>query len=219
MAYECRNIAVFDLETWSLDTKTLEAVELAAVVIDGQTLEPIQGGEFQSYMKPKDWDNFDQKAINVNKITHELLKEKGRERGDVLRSFGTFLNQFKVKGIKFGGAPIASGKNIHKFDLPILDRICREEGLADKNGENKFFDQKIRLDLEDLMYHWFQGDVRPKPATGKMDDLRTFFGLSHDGAHGALVDCKQTALLVRKFMALYRKYPVSFENACKDIAL
>jgi len=207
------NLLILDTETWSLDTQTCEIVELAAIVLDGETLDTIEGGEFQSYIKPVKWDNYDKRAIEVNKITPELLQDKGRERKPTFEAFESFCKQFRIKGMKFGSEPIAAGKNIKAFDLPIIDRVCREEGMASKDGLNKFFNRRIILDLEDVLWFWFRGYKGEKPPSMKMDDLRPYFGLSSEGAHGALVDVKQEALLLKRFLQLPNKYKVDFKGA------
>jgi DNA polymerase III alpha subunit (gram-positive type) len=217
-ATERRNIAVFDCETWGRNPRRCELVQLAAVVLDGDTLAPLPGGEFVSYVKPADWNNYETDAINLTGITRKVLEEKGRDRKVAFEAFDAFCKQFRVKGAGFGGHPIAAGKNIRHFDLPILDRVSVAERMASKDGLNKFFDRKMVVDLEDVLWYWFQGRAE-QPPSFKMDDLRTYLGMDQADHHEALMDARQEALVIKKFLLLHRRVNVKFQGALAGATL
>jgi DNA polymerase III epsilon subunit-like protein len=205
MAKEARNIVCFDLETSGTSIYKAHVLQIAAVALDGDTLEPIPGGRFSSYVQPPDWATYspDPEAIQVNGITEEVLRTKGRPRRSVWEAFDAYCKQFRVKGAGFGGLPIAAGKNIRHFDLPIVDRVCREEKCASKDGLNKFFDRRRVLELDEVLWFWLE-HRSDKPPSYKMDDLREYFGLPVEGGHDAMVDCLHAAKLLQCFLRLFR---------------
>jgi DNA polymerase III epsilon subunit-like protein len=224
-----RNILFFDTETWSLDIRSTELVELAAVVMDGESLEFIRGAEFQTYVRPLDWNNYHSGAVAVTGITPDMLRTGKHsktgaavnvmDRSAALQAFDAFVKEYRVKGAGFGGCPVVGGKNIRHFDLPLLDRICRDEKIASKDGMNKFFDRKKVVDLEDLLWLWFQW--RPeKPADFSMDELRNYFGLAAPDKHGALIDAQQEGLVIRQFLRLHRNLcpKVSFAGSMREVS-
>jgi DNA polymerase III epsilon subunit-like protein len=209
-----RNVLVFDCETWGIDTRRCELVELAAVVLDGESLEFVRGAEFQCYIRPVRWDNLDEQAVAVTGITPDMLRTgkhsktgesvKVMDRPAALQAFDAFVKEYRVKGAGFGGCPVVAGKNIRHFDLPLLDRVSREEKMASKDGLNKFFDRKMVIDLEDLLWLWFEGRAE-RPPSMKMDDLRPYLGLKVPEKHSALLDAKEEGAIIRRFLRLHRR--------------
>lgn len=211
-------IIVFDFETGGLDVATLEPVQIAGLALDPRTLQPID--HFVSYMKPLDFDNLHPKAMEKNNIPVEKLREAPVQEL-VWGQFAAWCKKHRRKGPTT--APIAAGKNILRFDLPIADRLCRTYGHTDKAGKPNIFNDRPILDLEELAWLWFEStDELPNY---KMDTLRDYFGLSKEGAHDALVDTTQTAELLRRFLALHRKLKarkngdgepaIRFRGSCK----
>ncbi len=204
------DIVVFDFETGGLDPLKHEAVEIAGKAYNGMTLEPYPDGEFCSLMKPERPEDLQPKALEVNGRTVEELM-KAPDAGVVWKSFVEWVNRYN-KGAKRTGwtAPIASGKNIRSFDFKFADELNKKHC---KNGvKTVLFNVRRQFDLEDFIGHWFIGSGELE--NEKMDTLRDFFGMSHDGAHGALVDVRQTGALVMKFLRLTRTlYRKSKEGA------
>lgn len=212
-------IIVFDFETWSLDTAKLEPVSLAAVAIDPRSLRTKD--RFKSLMRPLDKDNFDARAIEVNGLTWEKVKD-APEQKLVWELFAIFVKKHNKKGSPFF-APIPAGKNIRGFDLPIYERLCRTYGMVDKAGRPNLFNTRTALDLEDVLWLWFESSA--DFPNYKMDTLRPYFGLSTEGAHDAAVDVDQTAELLCRFLKLHRELKskrqgdgtpmIRFEGACR----
>lgn len=211
-------ILVFDFETGGLDIPTLEPVQIAAVALDPHSLQVKD--TFNSLMKPLDFNNLQAKAMEVNKKTVEELR-MAPEQKLVWEAFAKFVKKQQKKGGPLG-APIAAGKGIRCFDIPIANRLCQTYGMTDKSGNPNLFHKRTQLDLEDIIWLWFESsDELPNH---KMDTLRPYFGLSTDGAHDALVDVMQTAELIRRFLKLHRTLKsrkktdgsplIRFENSC-----
>lgn len=208
-----RNIVVFDFETGSVDINTLEILQIACLAIDPISLKIIPGSEFNSLIKPVGGCSLrvgclEQGALNVNKITLEQL-ESAPKRSIVMKKFVEHVEKFG-KGFK---KPYASGKNIRTFDLPILNRILKEEGLGDKSGN--IFDARVQIEIEDDLLRFF--GVSDELPNLKMDTIRHYFGMDTSTAHDAKTDVLQTAWLVVKFLKLYREIGkrVTFKNSAK----
>jgi DNA polymerase III epsilon subunit-like protein len=193
-------IVVFDLETGSLGIDTCEVVEVACLALDPVTLRPLPGSEFSSRLRPENFDNLQPEALRVNGLSVADL-EVAPPRAVVMRKFFDHVKRFSMTGAM--GKPIAAGKNIRAFDLPILDRVSRQLKCATEGGRQKAFDLRTQFDIEDDLFRWF-GHSEAMPNL-KMDTVREHFGMPAEGAHTAMVDVRQTAWLVAQFLGLYRR--------------
>jgi DNA polymerase III epsilon subunit-like protein len=138
-------------------------------------------------------------AFRINRFT----KERVLAAPEPKLVWNQFIKWVKGYNKKKGGplgAPIAAGKNIRNFDFRFVNDL--NERYADKKGKTVLFSTRRQLDLEDLIFYWFEGtnDLLNE----KMDTLRDYFGLDHEGAHDALIDCRQEGGLVIKFLKLAR---------------
>lgn len=193
---------VFDMETGGLDPKFHECIELAAQAYNARTLEPYPaeaGGTFLSLMKPIHFDRLEPKALEVNKKTKEELMAAPDQKS-VWLQFIQWVNRYNPKKSKWT-APIACGKNIRGFDLKFVDELNKL--YAPKKEKELLFSERIVLDLEDLMFHWFENEA--EPAKHNMDALREYFGLSSEAAHSAMGDVKQEGQLIMRFLKLHRR--------------
>lgn len=195
-------IVVFDFETWSLDTARCEVVQVACLAMDYRSLKVVPGSEFSSYIKPLDRDNFDQRAIDVNGITHAKV-EDAPELEAVWGRFAEHVYRYNPRGKSPFTAPIPAGKNILKFDMPIYERLARKYKTTDSGGKPNLFHERIDFDVEADLRRWFGHTDEMENL--KMDTLRKYLGLPKEGAHDALVDVRQTAMLLASFHGLYRK--------------
>lgn len=193
------DIMVFDFETGGLDCKKHEPVSIGAKVYNGKTLEPYpeESGEFYSLMKPVNFDNLDPKAMAVNKITRQEL-EKAPDQQLVIKNFVEWAKQFNPKsGART--APVAAGKNV-PFDKGFLDEALNRWYKKPPIIMN--FDNKSIIDLERQWFQWFENESDPPDQ--RMDTLRPWLGLETDGAHNALVDCRQTGAVIMRILQLHR---------------
>lgn len=206
-----------DLETGSVAVDKCEVLSIASLAISPHTMEPVPGerGEFYSLMRPLDFNNLQEGALKVNKLTRKELRE-APEQAQVFKLFADFCYMYNPKGKSPFSAPIACGKNIRNFDLPIIERLCRSHGMIDKEGKQNLFSKRLTIDLEDYLFHWFEGNGT-ELANYKMDTVRSYFGLSDENAHTAIQDVRDTAALIMKFQNLYRRLfkTVKFKNSMR----
>lgn len=203
------DIIVFDFETGGLDPEYHEAIQVAGKAYNARTLEPYPaeaGGEFSSLMRPLYPDRLQDRALEVNGITREMLfgdEKKGispaPDQKIVWNSFVQWVNKFNRKRSKFG-APLAAGKNIRDFDLRFAATLCKLH--CEKKEKTLLFNTRRQVELEDLLFMWFESSQ--ELPNEKMDTLREYFGMSHEGAHSAIVDCRQTGDLIMRFLRLHR---------------
>lgn len=213
-------IIVFDFETGGLDTAKLEPLSLAAIALDPRTLQEKDRWQAKR-IRPLDMNNLSQGALDVNGIKREELMD-APEQKLVWAEFAKFCKKHNPKGASPFSAPIAAGKNIRNFDLPIAERLCRTYGNVDKGGRPNLFNPRKIIDLEDLIWSWFENSDDLE--NYKMDTLRAYFGMSTEGAHDAMVDTEQTAELIVRILRLQRwlkssrnpdnSEKIKFRNCC-----
>lgn len=203
MAKSGRLVFVLDTETNSLCTNTLQLLQVACVAFDPVKLAIVPGSEFASYCRPTDWATLDdtpdkKRALEINGIPRAEL-ENAPSPHAVMKAFRDHVKKF-ARGV---ARPHAGGKNIRTFDLPILDRFCREAGIADKDGFNPMFDRRVQYDADDDLERWFRHVEGEMPSLS-MDNVRDYFGISKVGAHNAVKDVQDEARIIMKFLQLYR---------------
>lgn len=213
MSKNVRPVLVFDFETNGLQIDELQILQVACVAIDPKQLTIIPNSEFDSYIRPQDWATLDdtpdkQRALSINKIPREVL-EKAPGAEAVMKAFRDHAKKF-TKGV---ARPHAGGKNIRTFDLPILDRFCREAGIAGKDGKNPIMDARVQYDIDDHLEYWFRhcGEFESL----SMDTMRDYFGIPKEGSHNAVKDVQDEAWIILKFLRLYRALlpKVQFRNS------
>lgn len=227
-----RDIIVFDFETGGRNPLRCQPTQIAAMALDGRNFKP--KGTFNSMMRPlcsKDSDGNmfvdDEKAIaaGVDPIEEGALKVTGQTREGlakaplprgVWKKFCTFVNKYNWKGTPYF-APIPCGFNIIGYDMPIVNRLCKEYGPYDDKREcQKLFHQIYKYDVMDDVRQWTEGDPNIKSIS--MDALRKLMCLSSENAHDALQDVKDTANIFIKLQktrrAVYQN--MKFEKAFAD---
>jgi DNA polymerase-3 subunit epsilon len=209
-------IIVFDFETGGLDTNTTEPIEIAAIALSPRDLSPIPGGRFYSLCKPTNWSIVSDDALRINGKTREMLQQ-APDQSVVWPQFVNFIKQYNPKKNSYMTAPIAGGKNIRNFDIPIFDRLCKQYGFVDGKGIPNVFHRRKIYDLEDFIELWFENSSELQDQ--KMDTLRQYFGMSTEKAHEAMMDTVQTAQLIIRFLQLHRATSgrVAFRNSCKEL--
>jgi len=203
-----RDYIVFDFETGSRNPNKTQPTQLAALALDGRNLS--LKGTFNSEIKPilnddeaiaAGFDPIEDGALKVTNKTREALAEAPSLKS-VWTKFCKFVDQYNWKGEPFF-APIPVGYNIVGFDLPIINRLCREFGPWDEKREGqKLFSRVYKVDLMDNMFMWTEGD--PSIKSISMDTLRERMGLSKENAHDALQDVKDTANIFIKMLKTHR---------------
>lgn len=199
---------VADIETSSDDPHTTYPIEIAAVVVDNRRLTI--GEQFCSMLNAPE-DKLEPQALAVNKKTIEEVRN-APPPDQVWRDFVNFVNKYNYKKTSFT-APILCGYNINGFDSIIFSRMCKQYGPWDeKRNCQKLFNQFKQIDLLDDMWRMTENNTHLENL--KFDTLRTHFGLSKEGAHSALIDVTQTAQVLCRFLAYWRKLaPLWFESS------
>jgi DNA polymerase III epsilon subunit-like protein len=207
------NIICFDFETGGLDTTKCSPIQVAAIVINPRTLEPIPNATFNSMMCPQtqeEFDDIEDGALFVNKKTREQIKAAPLENL-VWQNFTEFVLRYK----NAAGFPIPAGQNILGFDLPISDRLCKKYGPWDKRrNQQALWNNRDAIDLLKYTFAWFENSNELD--NFRMDTLRQYFGLSLEGAHDAYQDVKDTWALISRFLKLHRNLAkrITFKGAC-----
>lgn len=214
------NIIVFDFETGSNRPSDTEIIQIGAVALKASNLQVVS--EFESLMKPMDFDKLQDGALRVNGKTREELME-APDAGEVWHKFRLWCREWNVKGgTSFHSFPFAAGHNILGFDMPIYERYCRKFGttrIAD-NGEEvpAIFHHMYRYDTLQLMGYWTENLTEPNKLS--LDYLRRYLGIPKGDrqAHDALQDVRDTALILQKLLRLSRKVApkVKFKDSCKE---
>ncbi len=199
----------FDFETGGLDPARHEVIQVAGKAYNARTLEPYpaeEGGEFCSLMRPLHPERLEDEALKVNGKTRDMLLgnaelgiEPAPEPRVVWGQFVAWVRNFNRKGTAWT-APIACGKNIRNFDLRFVEVLNEQYARGKKTV---LFNARTVVDLEDLLFAWFEDEA--DLADHKMDTVRRYFGMSSEGAHDALVDCRQTGALIMRFLRLHRE--------------
>jgi DNA polymerase III alpha subunit (gram-positive type) len=194
---------VFDFETGSRYPETCEPIQLAACVLDSRTLKVKPDSEFQIYMRPEDdaWEKLEKEALDKNKITVELLKEKGVPQKQAWESFVNYVKKYNRKGSVFT-APIPAGHNIIAFDLPIINRLCRKYGNVDKDGNPNIFHMRDKIDLMYIAFLFFEN--KDEPGKYNQDMLCDYLGVDRTNSHNAVNDVKNCAMMIQRFMKYFR---------------
>lgn len=203
-----RDYIVFDFETGSRNPHKTQPTQIAAIALDGRTLQ--MKGQFNSEIKPifddekaiaAGFDPIQDEALKITGKTREALQEAPSLKS-VWNKFTKFVDQYNWKGDPFYN-PIPVGFNILGFDMHIINRLCKEFGPYDKEREQqKLFSRVYKIDIMDNIFAWTESD--PSVRSISMDSLRQRMGLSLENAHDALQDVKDEANIFIKIMKTHR---------------
>ncbi len=223
-----KKICVFDFETDGSDPESCSPVQLAAVMIDPVKLEIIDGSEFNVHCKPEVIEK-NPDYIYETDIIDFHSRVKGCSQEDIYKewrqypsqqiawnSFISYLDKYHCFGRKKKNiftAPIAAGYNINRFDLKIINRLSQKyKTIEPKEKTSSLFYPRDVLDIMNLVFYWFESsDLK----SYSLDTVREYLGISKDGAHDALKDVKDCAMILTRFMRLHRKLcpKISFKGS------
>ncbi len=135
-------------------------------------------------------------ASQVNGITDDMVADAPSIE-DVLPEFLDFI----------GELPLA-GHNIHSFDMKFINRDCKR--YFGRVVENDYVDtlKLARACLPELKHH-------------TLTDLAAYFGISTEGAHRALNDCRMTLSVYENLGRLIQDKPDTIRKCpkCGDILI
>lgn len=205
----------FDFETTGRNPNGCQLTQIAAIILHGKKLTLKPGGVFNIEVRPEfddakaiktGFDPVEQEALDKTRKTRESL-EKAVSPKVAWKKFTDFVNKFNPKGSPYY-APIPVGFNINNFDLPILQRYCKLYGPSeDKTGRQKLVNQIYKVDVMDMLFHWFEDEESVKKTN--LDYLRDYLGFpesSKETSHDALYDVMDTANIFIEFMKYHRKH-------------
>ena len=180
-AAQVTSYVILDTETTSVDRAEARLLEVAALRIEhgrvaGQ-LQLLVSGE----RVPRD-------ISELTGITQEELDRDGAPLPEVLRQLTDFM----------GGLPVV-GHNAQGFDIPLLRRLCREEGL--RLHVPFVFDTLLLAPLA------FAAEEPPVEGYGLEGLHARFCGDVHDDAHRALADCAATSRLLDRMIERLHALP------------
>lgn len=225
-----KKICVFDFETDGADPTVCSPVQLAAVMVDPMKLEIVKGSEFNINMKPEVLE-----ANPDHKYGGDILEFHAKVRGckasDILsawqdypkqeqawKQFISYLEKYHCRHSKKSqfSAPIASGYNINRFDLVIIDRLSQKYKNLNKEKRSNIFYQRDVLDIMNLIFYWFESSNEVKSFA--LDNMREYFGISKEGAHDAMKDVNDCAEILIRFLRLHRNLgeKVKFKNSFRS---
>lgn len=163
-----RNLVFVDCETTGLDNSQHEIIEMAAIVYDPRQDKIIKTWECKA--APRNIETANPIALDINGYNKDPESYKDNIE-DIIFEFHKIL-----------GDDIIIGQNI-QFDIGFIEKYYKEFSI------DKGIHRHRKLELSSIVW----------PIAGYSDienlslnTLCTFFGVSNEGAHRALVDCERT---------------------------
>jgi len=217
-----RDYIVYDFETTSANPATTQAVQIAAVAVNGRKLEIKEGSEFQSLIRPefdpkeclaRGIDPLTQESISIHGKTEEVLRDAPSPRS-VWQNFAAYVNGHNYRKNDWN-TPISVGYNIDKFDSVIAARLCREFG-PEKDGRPSIFNRFYSVDLLPIMFCLFENNTEVNSLSA--DNLiRGHMGYAKGTAHDAMSDVIMTAEVFCRTQHHLRKFAsgITFKNSLK----
>jgi DNA polymerase III epsilon subunit-like protein len=210
-------ICVFDFETDGIDTETCSPVQIAAIIVDPYNLSIVKDSEFNIQVKPEKLENDPNHTYSDSDILEFHAKVRNSTKEQILESwknsmsqqqawsmFAQYLEIYHLNRSKKSmfSAPVASGYNIIRFDMKIVERFSRKLGYVNNENGSSLFYPRDTLDMMNLLFYWFEsnGDIKNL----SLDNIRDYMGISKAGAHDALKDVQDCAELLIRFMRLHR---------------
>lgn len=216
-------ICVFDFETDGSDPSVCSPVQLSAVMIDTQRLEIIKDSEFNAYFKPERLESAGPSATSDIYSDSDILewhgKIKGVDKEDIFKQwmaypeqkhswkqFVSYLDNYhnvygKRSKSQFS-APIASGYNIIRFDMKIINRLSNKFGNLNKESNTNLFHPRDQIDIMNVAWLWLENQAEVKSLA--LDNLRDYLGIDKTNAHDAIKDVKDCADILLRFLRLHR---------------
>ena len=167
-----RDLAFLDLETTGLDPSKHEIIEAAVVRVDGRTLE--ERAAVSVRIAPMLIGSADPEALRINGFDADTWN-------------GSPITEALPRVIPLLGDATLAGHNVARFDLTFMLAACNALGLAMPRS-------KYVLDVASLCWPLL---VRGEVESLSLAALCSHFGISNDGAHGSLADCRRALAVAR----------------------
>lgn len=180
-AARVNSYVIVDTETTSADRAEARLLEVAALRVEEGRIT----GQLQLLVSG---ERISRDVSALTGIRQSELDEQGRPLSEVLRTLIEFMS----------GLPIV-GHNAQGFDVPLLRRLCREEGLT---LQVPFvFDTMLLAPLA------FAAESPPVEGYGLEGLHARFCGDVHTDAHRALADCSATSRLLDCMISRLQAFP------------
>lgn len=190
------SLVIFDTETGGL-TERHPTIQIAAIAVDDDWTE-IAAFERKIRFALADAEP---EALKLNSYDPTVWAAEAINHRDACQEFGQFLRDhadMERVSTRTGRSYMVTrlcGHNAAGFDLPRVSNEFRSFSI--------FFPGDFGV-LDSLqLYRWLK-HIRPQdehPSSGKLGDIATYYGVSIDGAHDALADCRIVAAVVPKMLA------------------
>lgn len=210
-----RHFCCFDFETGGKDSSKCEIVQIGAQIIHRNSLKIVD--EFETLMKPEDFDALEDEALKVNGLTKEQLAD-APEASVMFPTWAAWIQKHNINRNKSSfGAPIPVTWGGDRFDLPIMDRYCMKYGYWDKKWNNGTLLNPVFT--FDVMKHiWFWTGNTKEVKNNKLVTILAWMGVPEKeilaGAHDALWDVGWTAEIAVKLLGV-RNYLTAQNDAGK----
>lgn len=186
----------FDTETTGLDPILNDIIQISGqITINGQVME-----EFNMKCQPTNWDNIQQGALDINKITIEQLKTYPQPElvyNKLLKMFKKYVNPFD-KTDKF----VAAGQNV-KFDIDMTQQFF-------KKHNDPYFFSFIHAGHFDTLHIAIMLEIKEKRKIFtkgyKLSQMCEALGIKLEDAHDALNDIRATRELAKVMWNRLTKY-------------
>lgn len=204
-------ILFYDFETGSVDKKTTQPLELAAVAICPRKLEIIPNSLFHSRIKPLSDEDavkagltpVQKGALDKNKLNLEELQNWPSEK-IVWGNFCEYTYQWNPKKDSWN-ALLSAGFNNKGFDNEIINRLAEWYGPWDKKkNQQKIFNPIQTIDLKDIC--WLVNENNPEIDFNSMDAVRDWLGIDKTNAHTATQDVLDGAMVLTRMMRFIRHW-------------
>lgn len=209
------NFIILDFETGGVDIQECALTEVAAIAIDGATLEEID--RIDLFIKP----NYDEdllytkEALEITNISMDLLHEEGLPIEEVVAELESFLAKANTYGAKRNQMkPIMVGHNFD-FDAGCLQHLFFYGSNLDKKKANtrmeKCMKGKVdfygnfmpaRMDTLEMMKAWKQGEQ--KMMNYQLGTCTSELRIDLNGAHRAINDVEGNVALFKKQISAMR---------------
>lgn len=184
-------LLVIDTETGGFNPYRHSILSLGAVCWrPGKSLDRIE----LFILEPK--LTYTKRALKVNKISIEWLRQNGVDPSEAVRQFNSFLENNFAKQLLTNKINL-SGHNVN-FDVGFLRRLYRKAGVKFED----FFSYRVLDTASIIRYLNLIGKISLPSAS--LDDAIKFFNIKAKAKmrHSALEDARVTAILLNKLIAL-----------------
>lgn len=187
-----QDIIIIDTETTGRSTRGLyEAVQLAAIRLDGKTL--VEKASFNSLIRPERPEHFEPMAMKIHGLSMDKLL-KAPSHKEVAAGFTKAMYGTGDLGTAVKGAMLAAHNA--KFDWDFFTQIIERGGMSgDSFGYHIFDLWSVALDRCALL------GLVPPGGKYSLQNLAEMFNLKRPAVHDALADVRVTAEVFRQLTA------------------